>query len=963
MKKLFSILLLVLFTGLLFANPVTEKQARQVALNFYSYKAQGIKSDVKITKSEEFKYEGMTAFYIYSFKNGGFVIISADDAAMPILGYSVENKLRDNRTNEALESWLEGYAKQIKWIADSKLDNSQTLVEWNKILVNDFSQKSTKVVTPLLTTTWDQGGNYNDYCPAAWTGCVATAMAQIMNYWEYPETGVSQHSYVHPNYGLQSASFKTATYDWASMPDNTGGDAVSWLMYHCGVSVDMDYDNGGSGAQSSDVPHAMANYFKYDQSIDYVSQDEYTNTDWINLIKDQLDNAMPVYYSGSSQADGGHAFVFDGYNASDQFHVNWGWSGSANGYYAVGSLNPSGMDFNDGNAAVINIFPASTPEFFAVKKFSDLSNVAASASAYIGYMNATNDYVAWGTASDGSGGGANYRIYTKTVDGGLTWDAKSITNLGGTSFSMIQGLSDQIAFIAMWGSNQSNNKILKTTDGGDTWTSILSGAHSASFFNVVHFFDENNGFVQGDPDSEFELHTTTDGGATWTRVDGADIPDPLTGEFGIVGHYTAIGDDIWFSTNMGRCYKSTDKGYTWTVSTLLDPGTNSTYIDLAFSDNATNGLALVTVTDGTNFSYQYFKTTDGGDYWTEITSPTGNFYDGDVSAVPGVDNFFVSVGSDWETPKMGISYSMDGGDTWMELADYYQNHQFTSVAMASAEKGFFGNFTGDYEGGAWVFGDSEPVYAVFYGEDTLACVNSDFVYTSASTGEIDNYAWDFGADATPAIATGAGPHTVQYTTPGYKTVALTVSNAETSHTLTMTDYVLVADIAPNTITEITGLDSVYQSTTHTYSVPDQDYTYFDWSCTQGMWTLNSDYLNTTSLTFTTFLVDGTLSVIPFNGCGVGSQVDIDIEVVEQVGIDELGNNISISPNPASDMISITSDKTIGNVEILSAEGKVVYSVNQNSKEANINITNLDKGMYIVNVTTENGTSTTKIIVE
>ncbi len=965
MKRFFLFLVVFIFIGgAIFANPVDKNQAKQVALNYYSYRASIPKTEVKISKTEAYKYEGDVVFYIYSIKNGGFVIVSADDAAKPILGYSVSNEIKNYKENEVISDWLKSYAEQIVYIRAKKLDNSVTLLEWNNILIENYS-KATKAVTPLLTTTWDQEGAYNDLCPSNTpTGCVATAMAQVMKYHNYPTTGVSQHQYNHATYGVQSASFKSTTYDWASMPDASGNTAVATLMYHCGVSVDMNYAPDGSGSQTTWVPYAMANYFKYDQSIKYDTIGGYTNAGWISLLKTELDASRPMIYSGSGSS-GGHAFVCDGYNSSDEFHFNWGWSGYYNGYYAIGSLNPGSDDFNDDNAVVMNIKPATTPKFYAVRKFSDLSNACSASSPYIGYLQAANEFVAWGTARDGSGGGANYRSYTKTKDGGLTWEAKEISNLGGTAFSMIYGLNADTAYISMWGSSQANNKVLRTQDGGNTWSEVLSGGHSASFFNVVHFFNKNDGFSQGDPDTEFELYTTSDGGDSWTRVNGSNIPDPISGEFGITGMYTAVGDTIWYSTNKGRVYKSIDKGHNWTVATIYTPPAGyDTYVDLAFSMGGLHGLALITITNGTNFSNKHFKTTDGGATWTEITAPTGNFYDADVAAVPGVDNMFYSVGSDFKTPKMGISYTIDGGDTWVELADYYKNFQLLSIDMASAEKGFIGGFAGANTGGAWMFGNKEPVYALFHGEDSVACVNSDFAFTSTSTGDIDAYSWNFGEGATPATATGIGPHTVQYSTPGLKTVSLHVSNAQTSDTKILENYILVADVAPNTIDTITGAVQVQPSSAHIYTVPAQDYTYFNWSASTGMFSLRNSVTDTVIVDFGSLSISGTLSVQAVNGCGVGNKVDLDITIdPNAANLNYLSKDIVISPNPTSDLLSVSGNEKITNIQILTMNGQVVYSNDFDSNNANVNVSNLEKGMYLISITSENETRTEKIVIK
>lgn len=738
---------LLLFVGLIFlgialqAAPVKKDQAQVVAVNVYKAYAPASITNYTIENIQEKISDSQVMYFVFNFKDGGFVITSADDAIVPVLAYSFESKFDIDKLNANVAYWMNSYENEIKEVLNNKLDNTVTQDMWQQ-WTDGNAKISGKDVNPLLTTTWDQGGYYNDLCPGnSMTGCVATAMAQVMNYHEYPAMGAGWHTYDHPTQGTQTAMFFETTYDWASMPNavTSPNTAVATLMYHCGVSVSMDYSPSASGAFSNDAAIAFANYFKYAQTLNYVEKADYTNTDWINLLKAELDASRPVYYSGSDASQGGHAWVCDGYNASDQMHMNWGWGGYQNGYFTMGSLNPSGYAFNNDNAAIIGVEPANgNEEFYFVKKYTDFSEL----SAYPDYIHAVNENICWATAADGSGGGANFKLFTKTTDGGSTWTGGQITGANtGDAFSMVFGLDAQTAFIAAWGTG-TNNHIFKTTDGGATWTSKLQGTSSTSFFNVVHFFNATEGFAQGDPDTEFEIYTTADAGETWTRVNGANIPNPISGEFGIVGHYTAVGDVAWFTTNKGRVYKSLDKGATWSAYTIYS-GSSQTYIHIAFDDGALNGLAHVSLTNGSSITgYQYYKSTDGGETWTQIT-PVGNFYDSGISSIPGESNTFVSVGADFDTPKMGASISTDGGTTWNEIADYYQAHQMLSVDFLSMEKGFVGSFQDDYMDGIFVFGELgvQEFYTVtFTVTDTAGIaiegadisINSDILTTDAN---------------------------------------------------------------------------------------------------------------------------------------------------------------------------------------------------------------------------------------
>ena len=396
MKRYTMILALVLMVAMpMMAERVTPETARKVAATFLSNNGTKAAQLTDLTKGA-----GFTNLYIFNAEQG-FVVMAADDCVQPILGYSLTGRFVVENMPTNVSGWLQGYNDEIQYAVDSKMKATAETAKMWRDLINGNSKagRATAVVNPLLQTTWDQNGIYgpvngqiqlicelyNNLCPydnnageRTVTGCVATAMAQVMKYWGYPSSGIGSHSYTptaHPEYGVQSANFGATTYDWNNMPNAlsqnstpTEINAIATLMYHCGVSVDMNYDisaNGGSGAVSAYVPNALITYFNYKSTATFQEKSSYTNDAWIALLKSDLNASKPVQYSG--RGTGGHAFVCDGYDNNDNFHFNWGWSGNNNGFYALTSLNPgsggaggSNYNFTNNQAAIIGIEPGSS---------------------------------------------------------------------------------------------------------------------------------------------------------------------------------------------------------------------------------------------------------------------------------------------------------------------------------------------------------------------------------------------------------------------------------------------------------------------------------------------------------------------------------------------------------------------------------------------------------------------------
>ena len=367
MKKLLVIVAaLVVFAGQMFAAPVDVNTAKELGAKYLKNNVEHV-----YTLSSE---EGVAYLYVFNYDNG-FVVMAADDRAYPVLGYGEDGAFDINNIPEGMRYLLGHYGRQIQYAIDNELVAEADVVEqWDLLRKEGVTMKTRmeKAVQPLLATTWNQDWPYNYYAPACqsyWTnnhcyaGCVATAMSQVMKYWNWPETGVGEHSYSSSSYGgTLSANFGATTYEWSIMPNsvssaNAGGLAVALLMYHCGIAVDMDYAPDGSGAHTEDVGPALIEYFRYGACAHVESRDSYTKTAWEDMLIAQLDRGIPFVYAGSD-TDGGHAFNCDGYNDQRRFHFNWGWSGSYNNtYYAIDALNTGNGSFNSYQRAVFEIVP------------------------------------------------------------------------------------------------------------------------------------------------------------------------------------------------------------------------------------------------------------------------------------------------------------------------------------------------------------------------------------------------------------------------------------------------------------------------------------------------------------------------------------------------------------------------------------------------------------------------------
>ena len=373
-KVLLSLLAMLLMVGSVNANPVDAGKARRVAETWMT--AMGMKNVSalqNITAQTPF-----TEFYVFAAAEGGFILVSADDCVMPVLGYSVSGTFVTKDMPAHVRDFFEGYEQEIRYWKQRearrgalRMEHSGNADQWAMLAAGEMPPALlTTAVSPLLTTTWGQQPLYNDLCPydtlgasRTVTGCVATATSQIMKYHNHPSTGYGSHSYHASNdssdYGTLSANFGNTTYQWSTMPNaltSTSSaaqvNAVATLMYHVGVADEMGYNigsRGGSGANNYNLygtlqrssQSSLQAYFKYRPDMVVFGRSDYSDSEYCAMLRAEIDQQRPILYSGRDYA-GGHSFVLHGYDNNGLFYVNWGWRGSDDGYYAIGALNPGG---------------------------------------------------------------------------------------------------------------------------------------------------------------------------------------------------------------------------------------------------------------------------------------------------------------------------------------------------------------------------------------------------------------------------------------------------------------------------------------------------------------------------------------------------------------------------------------------------------------------------------------------
>jgi len=367
--KKYVIISLLLF-GTLFPRPVDIQDILKVSNNFILERAPG---DYSIDTINLQEFEDIKHFYIVNLNPFGFMLLSAHNEFIPVLGYSFYNDFNLQGIPPQVEYVINSYKKNINFVLENQI-NANFEVEnlWNKYLSDSFISRDYREVSPLISANWDQGGQWNDMCPEqTLVGCVAVAMSQVMYYWKNPIQGAGYAAYYLQNYGPISINFEEYIYDFNNMQDNNATPESQLLLYHAGVAVHMDYSHWGSGAsvcwEGPSAQDALINNFNFIEDTACDTRINYDDEGWFEMLVEQLDNGWPMIFRAYGENDGpGHAWNIDGYQEGEYIHCNWGWGGSANGFYYFNNLNGGGYNFVENQAVLKNIFPQGISEPIAL---------------------------------------------------------------------------------------------------------------------------------------------------------------------------------------------------------------------------------------------------------------------------------------------------------------------------------------------------------------------------------------------------------------------------------------------------------------------------------------------------------------------------------------------------------------------------------------------------------------------
>jgi hypothetical protein len=482
LKRIYPIFIFILVSIYVNAGNIDKQTARKVAEGFIRTQINagitGIQtSDTDFTVSRN----GENVYYIINLQPQGFIIVPAYDAAPPVLGYSTGNNYSPDNQPESFSAWMDGYAKIISQLIETNLEaNEGNKAHWDALISNS-SFKSTATLTtvgPLLPCIWNQGSPYNYLCPSdptgpgghVYSGCVATAMSQVMYYWRYPQQGYGSHGYTWNPYGYLYADFGNTTYKWEEMllSTTTQNFEMAQLQSHLGISVNMMYSGNGSGAYSDDAAEALKTYFGYDQSLELVYRDNYSYDDWKSMLWAQIDAGQPMYYHGFGT--GGHAFNVDGYQDTSYFHFNWGWGGSYNGYFHLFNLNPGGNSFTEGQGAIINFIPESNNNVVQCGSVDTLTMLE-------------------GSMEDGSGPVSPY--FDSSTCSWLILPGDTLDNIKLTFHRF--DLEDGKDFIFVYDGTNTDASLIGSYTGSNIPTNVI--AYSGSMF--VQFVTDGNGTSNG----------------------------------------------------------------------------------------------------------------------------------------------------------------------------------------------------------------------------------------------------------------------------------------------------------------------------------------------------------------------------------------------------------------------------------------------------------------------------------
>lgn len=957
MKKTFILLLLFSLFGVAFSKPIDETTAKLVGQNFLTNRTTStlFKSGVSLElsylsaskiNSSVAAIKATNYFYVFNVSNGdGYVIVSADDNASPILGYSDEIDFNPTNIPSNTQKWLESYKNEIRYIIQNNIIQTLELTnDWKGLIKGNTSTNSLgkkAAVSPLVQTKWNQSPYVNDLCPydnseaaRSVTGCPATAMAQIMKFWNYPATGTGFHSYNHNKYGTLSANFASTTYNWSSMPNivNSTNSAVATLMYHCGVSVDMNYSPSSSGSfviinspqPTANSEYAYKTYFGYNPTtIHGLERKDYTDNVWKNLLKTELDNSRPIQYAGFGSG-GGHTFVCDGYDNNDFFHMNWGWGGQEDGFFNINALNPGSLGtgggtggYNAGQQAVIGIQPPTGVQTYNLDITVDV-NASSSSISYGGAFSITTNI---------KNVGAN------TFNGdycAAVFDSKGIfvdyvATITGTSLPPNYTYNNNLVF-----SNSGNYSFLPGSYNvyiyyrptGGSWKQI----HASGLFTYEHaaisFTNANSiemyssitpsvtTFFQGQSAS-VNLNLKNNSSPTFFGQYQVNLYN-LDGTFAeTIGTYNEIN-----GLSSGYIYNS--PYLTFTNSVLAsEPGTY--LLAVMFKTNTASNWNLV---GSTNYQNPIKIDVQAPPFSPDIFEPN-NTQVASYNLPLNFTNNTANVNSQGSNIHLGNDY-----DYYKVVLPSGYNYSIASRINDSYKSGNSQIYTVDglvsysTDGIIWsdAFDDVIPNNIIVNGGGTIY-----FLVSPYFTGNTGTYLFE--ANITRSAIASTAKDITAFTATGIVGSA-TINNSNATVSLKVSSTTNVTSLAPiisvSNFASISPTSGVARDFTNpvTYTVTAQDASTKQWVVT-----------------------------VTKQSSGIGD-----------ISLDE---SINVYPNPGKDQLNIDVSNFIGQIKYVSLvdmQGKEML-VEFDSPNNKINLNNLTSGFYLLHIETDNGICNKKIIIQ
>lgn len=951
MKKFLLFLLLVAAIKLN-ANPVDSINAQKAALNFLqknigvtNVNTGNLKLTYKLVGNQVLQTEEtlqLTYLYIFNYANG-FVIVSGDDCAKPILGYSSQGKFDTSNFPTNMRKWLEDYKNQIRYGIELKLSDTETKEEWNRILSTTITQQrnsNTQSVLPLLQTTWNQSPFYNALCPfdnqyndRTVTGCVATAMAQIMKYWNYPTVGTGFYSYNHPKYGNLSANFGATTYQWASMPNtvNSANSAVATLMYHCGVSVNMLYNvgsQGGSSAQTLDVANALKQYFGYDNSVQGLYRTNFTLSQWNTILQTELNSSRPIQYAGTGNG-GGHSFVCDGYDVNNYYHFNWGWAGNADGYFSLDALNPGSLGtgggtggFNTNQRAIVGIKPPNLNPVYSLRLYNSVTP-SSSTISYTQPFTITTNIANVGT------GTFNGDYCAAVFD-------NSNTFVGYVEIKTAQSLQNGYAY--------TNNLVFSNTGmagmmpgtytvgiysrptGGTQWTLVSNYGSYTNFPTITVTYNNDialNSTINTTPatlvkgqSASINLNIKNVGSSTFTgkyytalyNLDGsfAQLLDSLNETAGLPSNYTYSSPYLTFNNSSINVNAGS-----YLLATLHRPNSTGT-LQLTGANSFQNPRKVIV--KNPDITPDIYEVNDNvSQAYSLPVSFTGN------NILINTNGSNCNVGTDYDYYKItlpsGFNYTLKP-----RLQDSYNSNNGNTYTLDAL-------FSYSFNGSTWseAYDDTLTSNIIMNNGGTLYIAVSPYF-----TGSIGTYLLQIQISRTSTLPV---TYTMFNATLKDKTVHL---DWHTSTEINSDYFSIERSLDSREFREIGKVKAAFNSSGL------KDYRFIDSTPMTGR-----NYYRIKQVDF-----DGKFS----------------FSEIKSISISSMSLVYSIVPNPAKNFITLSFDKPQRqyNIIITDMQGKIVHVINNPSAiymtQHKIDLSNIPNGIYLVSVMTNNGNYTQKLLI-